>query len=272
MTNEQDRPKTTMPTTPANRARKTIGTLCSRFIGTKTLASTVALMLLQTGAFAQTSNNLKVSNLTGQADGRVLYEGIPICHSFDCSVRDIVSMSEKEWHEVIGWFSPPATRAHEEREQIRQAIGWLEVIVGRYTPTQDDIAGNLRSDVDKAGQLDCIDESRNSTTYLRLLERAGVLRFHVVVERAYRRAIFDQHWSAQIEEIETGNRYVVDSWFQDNGFLPHVEQSEVWKDISFFSSAYSSTVSDSLPPADSPADYGSDTGDAAGVDSSTRNN
>lgn len=111
----------------------------------------------------------------------------------------------------------------------------MEVIVGRYTPTHRDVGGDLGNpDAQYPGQLDCIDESLNTTTYLKLFEQNNLLKHHKVIDRAYRRAIFDQHWAGQIETIEGGERWVVDSWFQHNGYLPYLQASEDWENINIF--------------------------------------
>ncbi len=161
---------------------------------------------------------------------------IAVCYNFACNERSHVSLSQQEWAQVAGWFHPPARNGEQEREQIRHAVGWMEELVGRYTPTHRDVAGNLPDNAQMPGQLDCIDESRNTTTYLKLLQANALLRFHRVVERAYRRALFDQHWSGQIEELASGERYVVDSWFQDNGMLPYIQTAKSWRDIPVFTS------------------------------------
>lgn len=165
-------------------------------------------------------------------------EAIPVCYNFGCKVRDIVAITPTEWAEVSGWFNPPAATAEEERQQIKQAIGWMEVVIGKHTPTYRDTGLDLDYHGEFPGQLDCIDESLNTTTYLRLFESYGLLTHHRVLDRAYRRAIFDQHWAGQVEELATGRRYVVDSWFQDNGILPYVQKLEEWEDIPFFFSSY----------------------------------
>jgi len=159
---------------------------------------------------------------------------IPVCYNFGCNVQTRVSISAREWGEVSGWFYPPAKTAEQERKQIRQAIGWMEAVIGHHTPTYRDKAKDLPEGAEFPGQLDCIDESMNTTVYLRLFQQAGLLRWHKVVRRAYRRAIFDQHWSGQIMEFKTGQRFVVDSWFEDNGMLPYIAASNVWSDIPFF--------------------------------------
>ena len=157
---------------------------------------------------------------------------LPVCYGFSCKIRQIVSITPIEWRSVIGWFDKPASTPEDERQQIRQAIGWMEVVVGRYTPTHADIGMNLeKKPVNMTGQMDCIDESINATTYLTLFEQQGHLRWHRVTDRAYRGALLDAHWAAQVEEIDSGVNYIVDSWFQDNGMLPYIAKSTEWLDL-----------------------------------------
>ena len=156
---------------------------------------------------------------------------IAICYDFSCKTVQQVVLSAEEWRSVIGWFYPAAYTAVEEREQLRQAIGWMEVVIGRHTPTHRDKGLNLEKNPEFPGQLDCIDESLNITTYMQLFQDQGHLRRHRVIDRAYRKAAFDAHWAGQIEEIDTGERFVIDSWFQDNGMLPYLSPSTDWFDI-----------------------------------------
>ena len=180
--------------------------------------------------------------LAGQSQGVeapsfITLDAIPVCYDFGCKHRSTVSLSADEWQQISGWFHPAAASSEEERQQIKQAIGWMEVIIGRHTPTHKDIAFDLPiSQQDTTGlfpgQQDCIDEAVNTTTYLRLLELEGQLTHHTVIEQAYRSAVLDQHWAGQIRELGTGKRYVVDSWFQPNGFLPIIQDSADWENIS----------------------------------------
>ncbi len=163
------------------------------------------------------------------------YEAIPVCYDFRCRTRRIVSLSVAEWESVTGWFSEPDTTAAAERDRIRRAVGWMEVMVGRHLPTHQDLPLNeIPVPYSGSGQLDCIDESVNTTVYLRLFQAYGYLRHHRVIEEAYRRALFDQHWAGQIREMDSGTRYVVDSWFQPNGYLPIIQPSKIWEDISLY--------------------------------------
>ena len=162
-------------------------------------------------------------------------KNIPVCMNFSCREKQIIWLRLDEWKSVANWFHPPAASAEIERTNIKNAIGWMEVIVGRHTPTHRDVGGDLGNpDAQYPGQLDCIDESLNTTTYLKLFEQNNLLKYHKVVDRAYRRAILDQHWAGQIEVINSGERWVVDSWFQHNGYLPYMQTTEKWEDISLF--------------------------------------
>ena len=175
-------------------------------------------------------------------------DGIPVCHGFGCRYKDVVSISAHEWNEIKAFFQPPASSPEEERQQIRKAAGWFEVIMGHHTPInldqpKDNFPGRFKSaaeqrtgtggDAGKIGQLDCVDDSLNMTTYLTLMDKAGLFKFHKAVERAYRRSAVDQHFAGQIEEIGTGKRWVVDSWFYGYGSLPVVEAAKEWSDVPF---------------------------------------
>ncbi len=172
-----------------------------------------------------------------EAPSFVTLDAIPVCYDFACKHSSVVSLPPHEWQEVAGWFNPVAETPALERQQIKSAIGWMEVLIGRYTPTHKDIAFDWPEDIDDVeglfpGQQDCIDEAVNTTTYLRLLELNDLLTHHTVIEQAYRSAVFDQHWAGQIKVKSTGERFVVDSWFQPNGYVPVIQASKDWEDIS----------------------------------------
>ncbi len=163
--------------------------------------------------------------LSGGASGTEL----KICHGFGCKQQTEVVITDAFARSVAALFDPPATTPAAEREQIARAIAYLERQIGQVTGTDRDIGGNYDPDRDYPGQMDCIDESRNTTTYLRLLDDLGLLRWHRPVERRYRsRFLIDGHWTAVVEEKPSGQRYAVDSWFHDNGQPPEIQPLEDW--------------------------------------------
>ena len=186
------------------------------------------------------------------AAGGAGIDGISVCHGFGCKFKESISVSAAEWEQVTMFFREPAETPEQEREQIKKAAGWFEVVAGRYTPIHLDRGRNKRlkepvrlkdgttvNGDSTVGQMDCIDESLNMTTYLTLMDQAGLFRHHRTVERARRRSAYDQHYAGQIEELETGTRWVVDSWFYDYGTLPYLEEATEWLDIPFlFSTSF----------------------------------
>jgi hypothetical protein len=106
----------------------------------------------------------------------------------------------------------------------------MEKIIGEKTGTSGDRGGNLAG-FGQQGQMDCIDESYNTTTYLKLLQRDGLLKFHRVMNRSTRFGLFAgmPHSTAVIRDVASGQDYAVDSWFFDNGELPVIMPLAHWK-------------------------------------------
>ncbi len=196
---------------------------------TKTIKNLVFLLAAGLGS-AMPSATL---NATVSSKG---IDAIPICMDFGCKVKKNISITQEEWVGAANWLVNKAPSPEHEREKIRRAVGWMEVVAGRYTPTHKDVAGNYDENSTFPGQLDCIDESLNTTTYLKLFAQNSLLHHHHVVERAFRRTVLDQHWAGQLQEKQSGQLWVVDSWFQHNGNLPYVQTKEEWIDIPIFTS------------------------------------
>lgn len=158
-----------------------------------------------------------------------------ICYDFGCRSTSEVILSDPEWNSVANLF--PASNPEQERELISKAVSRMEYLVGLYTPTHRDIAGNLPSPDDNdnpdyfPGQLDCVDESLNTSRYMALFEQHGLLRFHRFTERVYRRSVLTQHWASAMEEVATGEQFVIDSWFSDNGKEPILVTRSRWQEL-----------------------------------------
>ncbi len=150
------------------------------------------------------------------------------CTDYHCDEGQTVRLSDRQWQSVRTLFSEPATSPEDEREQIRAAIAMLESEVGRITGTWRDLGKNAAG-AGQPGQLDCISESKNTTTYLRLLETDELLKWHTVEEREVRTLLVFSHWSAVIRDLQSDQRYVVDSWFLDNGEPPYIQTLADWK-------------------------------------------
>ena len=153
-----------------------------------------------------------------------------ICYNFECSRQKTVQLDAQQWQALRALFSPVPVSAAEERATIRRAIAQMEDFVGTLTGTSGELGGNVAG-AGLSGQMDCIDESTNTTTYLTLLQQDGLLRWHQVQERAKRsKWMFDVHWAAVIRDTNSAQLYAVDSWFLDNGQPPYIQQLVDWLD------------------------------------------
>lgn len=160
---------------------------------------------------------LLLCSLTARAEER-----ITVCFNYGCFTQAEVIYDEGQLRELAAILAG-AHDAVTEREAISVAIGRMLAMAGQQTPISADRGGNYADDA-VYGKMDCIDHSTTTTRLLRLMEKRGWLRYHRVVDRALRhRLLIFEHYSAQIEEtapmvagVEPG-RYVVDTWFFDNG-------------------------------------------------------
>lgn len=153
-----------------------------------------------------------------------------MCHSGGCADVSHVALSPVEWQQVLASFQPLPQTAEQERQCIAQAVGVMETLVGAKTATSTDRAGTF-GNAAYPGQLDCNDEAINTSNYLKMLQQAGVLRFHTLID-IHRRGYFVRGWphsTAAIQEQASGERYAVDSWFYDNGAPAQVVPMEIWK-------------------------------------------
>jgi hypothetical protein len=152
-----------------------------------------------------------------------------ICYDHGCTSLAWVKLDADQWQRVRDIFATPADTPAAEREQIRTAIALLETMVGALTGTSGDKGGNLAG-FGLLGQMDCIDESINTTTYLSMLQKYGLLRWHELADRATRWSLFTwPHTTAVIAQRTGHELWAVDSWFLDNGEPPFILPLQVWR-------------------------------------------
>ncbi|WP_229008453.1 hypothetical protein [Methylophilus sp. Leaf408] len=177
---------------------------------------------------------------TAQADLKDIYRiyhtqpsltSFEICQGGGCTHSDTLKLAESEWDHILRIFSPLPETAEQERIQIAEAIGMLEDIVGTKTGTAADRAGTFGNS-DYQHQQDCNDEAINSTTYMRLMQQAGLIRFHTIQDTRTRKFFFTgwPHSTAVIRENDTQAEFAVDSWFYDNGHAATIVPMAQWKD------------------------------------------
>ncbi|MDI1309705.1 MAG: hypothetical protein PSV17_09775 [Methylotenera sp.] len=157
-------------------------------------------------------------------------EGLNVCFGGGCAEIRHISIDVQEWAKVETIFALKTDDAILESQQIANAIGILETIVGAKIGTSGDRAGTFNNSK-FPGQLDCNDEAINTTTYMHLMQHYGLIKLHEAEDMRTRSFFFNgwPHSTAVMHEKVTGKRFAVDSWFYDNGVAATIVPFEVWK-------------------------------------------
>jgi len=167
--------------------------------------------------------------LTFYANDRASPDNFEVCHGYSCRYKVDVALPEPLWRQVRGIFEE-STNAAQERKQIALAVSLLEKEAGNISGIENDLPKSVKTK-DTYGQQDCIDETVNTTTYLRMLQADKLLRWHQVSTPARRGYFVDGRWphnSATIEDITRGQLYAVDSWPGANGEPPEIKPVAIW--------------------------------------------
>ena len=153
-----------------------------------------------------------------------------ICHGYSCTHQSKAGFTEKQWKSIAGLFKGKAGDAKSERSKIAKAVAKMEQYTGAKTGTAEDLA--MAGAFKESGyQLDCIDETVNTTQYLTMLQDAKLLKFHVVAEPTHRGYLIDGRWphnTAVMREKKTGALWVVDSFYRANGKKPYILPRPAW--------------------------------------------
>jgi hypothetical protein len=153
------------------------------------------------------------------------------CHGFSCSEVSRVSLSPAQWRKVAAVFKPSPANAQAERRRISQAVAQMQLLVGAQTGTSahqwthKDM--NILPNLSDPTQLDCIDEAVNTWTYMTMMEKAKLFRFHRVAKLSNGGNLHDPRNTAVVEEIG-GDHYAIDPALVDVGVPPPVIPLASW--------------------------------------------
>jgi hypothetical protein len=155
-------------------------------------------------------------------------ESFMLCHGYSCTHKSKAGFTKGEWQKIAALF--PATNSEMERAQIGRALALMEQYAGAKTGTNidDEAAVGRKANI---YQLDCIDETVNTTHYLTFLENAGLLKFHAPADPTHRGYLIDGRWphnTAVIKETKTGALWAVDSFYRKNGEEPYIVLRADW--------------------------------------------
>ena len=171
------------------------------------------------------------------AKERVAFDSndFPVCSRYGCEVVQRIGLDAETWQELTAVFDAEPKSPAMERALLAEWVGQMEVVVGRLTNTQYDVEGTFimytTPDRHKSMQMDCVDEAENVNVYLSLLEAEGKLRWHRINGRVHRGFFIKgyPHTAMSIQDTQTEQVYVLDSWFYENGRPAFILPLDVWK-------------------------------------------
>jgi hypothetical protein len=99
------------------------------------------------------------------------------------------------------------------------------------TQTENDLPGTFEAPLfDVQRQMDCVDEAKNTTLYLRIMREKGWIKFHREGFRVNRGFFYNgwPHTAARVTTLRTKENFVIDSWFHKNGEPAEVVPLNRW--------------------------------------------
>jgi len=151
---------------------------------------------------------------------------VRVCHAYGCKSQTEFTFSQADIAQLNTLMSQVKREdtAPEERRAMAYAVAWMERRVAPAVGTASD-----RPSMDMLGsgdesQQDCVDEATNTTSYLMVLDRNGLIHHHAI-ERPYAKDDLSHwtHWAAVIRERDSGARFAMDSSSGPNGENPTVK-------------------------------------------------
>lgn len=159
------------------------------------------------------------------SDGRVY-----ICSGYGCAYKTRLDVVGEMRSRLAAIMAQGKGSSEAERGAIARAVRYFEErstgVIG--------VADMPKAAMDKGGilgQMDCIDESTNTHTLLKLIASLGLMRHHRVERTTSRGFFLDMrypHATAVISD-RNGERWAVDSWYEPAGSLPDIIPLDEWR-------------------------------------------
>ncbi|MCV6574204.1 MAG: hypothetical protein OIF58_00555 [Cohaesibacter sp.] len=190
----------------------------------------LSLILSLAGCMAQMSENperwVETTKMRMPTE-KALY----ICHGFGCKLNYAFQPNAQDLEIVTQIMQDGQATAEAEREALGKAIQYFETRLGPLIGSDKDKGGLDLTSSGIAGQMDCIDEASNSTSYLLYLQMHDLLTHHRVSSPVARGFFLDgryPHATSVVRQKQGKRHYAIDSWVKDNGVFPVIMPLEAW--------------------------------------------
>lgn len=154
------------------------------------------------------------------------------CHGYGCSRRLVLSV-DGAWLDRAGSLLKAGSASPEaERKALAQVIGSYTAYLAASIGGRPDVPGSPVGLSGVPGQMDCLDETANTTSLLLVLQEQGLLSHHEVEPPESRGFFLDgryPHFTAIIADKRTGEEWAVDPWRRPPGQRPEILPLSQWR-------------------------------------------
>lgn len=158
-------------------------------------------------------------------------DSMTVCYGFVCRRRATLDFTGGDRRELAQILGGGKASAAAERSAIQKAVVWFDRKVGPRIGTTKRIArADIRSG-SNAGNFDCWDSTRNTSSLLFILQDWGLLKHHTVGNPRYRGNILAlqlPHNTAVVVETQSKIEWAVDMWTTKYLQPPDVMLVEKW--------------------------------------------
>jgi len=161
-------------------------------------------------------------------DGSV---SLTVCFNWSCTSRESVTFTVED----VDTISAEMARCggdgmYERLQRIRIGIWQMELAAQKYIPVLANDQAVNDKDADLEGRTDCVDNTTNTHTFLRILSDLSLIPGWRVSQPEVRDplSLDAVHWTAVVTDVENGDIWTVDSWFRPHGHLPFVQPLRAW--------------------------------------------
>lgn len=168
------------------------------------------------------------------SSGMVHAATMKICSGYGCILSDKMTFSGTQKRRLKAIMSKGFGSAAAERRALASAIATMEKMSRARLRYARDVKKSYQKHAGKRGQMDCVDESLNTTAYMKMLHANGWLKHHKP-RRSYaeRGFILDgryPHKSAVMID-KSGKPWTVDSWYHGDGQKPQIMPLKKWRAV-----------------------------------------
>jgi hypothetical protein len=151
-----------------------------------------------------------------------------VCHGFGCDRRTEIGLGKADYSKLSALLAPGKKSAEAERSALANAVAWFDRRVGPEAGTTKRIARAGAMTESGPGQMDCIDTSRNTTSYFIILDQLKLIRFHQIEAPVARGYVISPHATAVLRESKSGQQWAFDNWTRKYGEKPDVMPLQKW--------------------------------------------